>query len=79
MASGCVPNKNERARILETLVRNLRDALEMLDNLDHPDDDPRLFELAVAKMTENAGRREDAFIDTSVDNGYTDLLEHYFS
>jgi hypothetical protein len=79
MAAGCVPDANVRREILQTLKKNLREALSMLAGLQHPDDDERLFEAAVAKMTENAGQREGDFIDRSVQVGYTDLLEHYFS
>jgi hypothetical protein len=79
MSSGCIPNADARKAILDTLKTNLREATAMLEGLEHPDDDERLFEAAVAKMTENAGQREGDFIDRSVPEGYTGLLEHYFS
>ena len=79
MASGCIPNKKDRLQALKAAKEQIKKALDCLDAIDDPDDDPRGVEDAMSFVRDSLGKRQDDFIDHEYEFGLTDLCEHYFS
>lgn len=79
MASGCMPSKKDRDEAFKRSRETLRAALDILDGLPSPDADPRMMEHAIGLITDSMGKRNGVYIDTDQEDGWTDLIEHYFS
>lgn len=79
MASGCIPNKKDRLKALTAAKEQIKKALDCLDAIDDPDDNPRGLEDATSFVCDSLGKRQDGFINHEYEFGLTDLCEHYFS
>jgi hypothetical protein len=85
MASGCVPKKEDRLQALKVAKEQIKKALDCLESIDDPDDNPRGVEDAMSFVCDSLGKRQDGFvfvdgfIDHQSDFGLADLCEHYFS
>ena len=78
MASGCIPDKEDRLQALKTAKEKIKKAFDCLDSVDDPDDNPDLLGEAVEYVYDSLGKRQGAFIDHDYEFGLTDLCKHYF-
>ena len=79
MASGCMPDKKDRLQALKAAKEQIKKALDCLDAIDDPDDNPRGVEDAMSFVCDSLGKRQMEFINHEYEFGLTDLCEHYFS